>query len=136
MVARTRLIFKKSLIGYLVMATLVLGFFSAIPVSESAAMFLPSNVTSAERSADLAKIQPALESKIIRQRMADLGLNQSEIGARMATLSDSELHQVASQIDTLNAGGDALGVVVVLLVIAILVVVLLQLTGHKVVVTK
>ena len=136
MVDQTRLFLKRSLVGYLVIATLILGFLSAIPTSESWAMFLPSNATSSERSTDLAKIQPMLESKVVRQRLADLGLNQEEVAARMSSLSDAELHQVASQIDMLNAGGDGLGLIVVLLVIAILVVVLLQLTGHKVIITK
>lgn len=99
-------------------------------------MFLPSNLTASERQEDLAKIQPLLESKIIRQRLTDLGLNPQEVSSRMAQLSDQEIHDVASKIDTLHAGGDVLGTIVVLLVIAILVVVLLQLTGHKVIVTK
>lgn len=136
MAARAGSVLKRSLIGYLVMATLVFGFLSAIPTSEGWAMFLPSAAAGSERSADLEKIRPALESKIIRQRLADLGLTQEEIAARISNLSDAELHQVASRIDTLQAGGDALGTIVVLLVIAILVVVLLQLTGHRVIITK
>lgn len=137
MVSQTRLFLRRSLVGYLVIATFVLGLFSVMPTSEGWAMFLPSNQAAAERQEDLARLRPVLESKVIRQRLADLGLSQDEISARMGSLSDSEIHQVASRIDTLYAGGDsALGVVVVLLVIAILVVVLLQLSGHKVIITK
>ncbi|HZR47826.1 MAG TPA: PA2779 family protein [Candidatus Manganitrophaceae bacterium] len=135
MLPRVALFLKRSLVGYLVIASFVLGFISAFP-AESRAMFLPSNLTASERQEDLAKIQPLLESKIIRQRLTDLGLNQQEVSSRLAQLSDQEIHDVASKIDTLHAGGDVLGTIVVLLVIAILVVVLLQLTGHKVIVTK
>lgn len=127
---------KRSLVGYLVIASFVLGFLSAFPATEGWAMFLPSNLTAPGRQEDLTKIQPFLESKIIRQRLIDLGLNQQEISSRLSQLSDQEIHDVASKIDTLQAGGDVLGTIVVLLVIAILVVVLLQLTGHKVIVTK
>lgn len=136
MISRTGLFFKRSLVGYLVIAIFVLGFFSALPTSEGWAMFLPSHTTALERRDDLAKLQPVLESKIIQQRLADLGLSHEEINARLNQLSDQELHDLASKIDTLHAGGDALGLVVVLLVIAILVVILLQLTGHKIIVTK
>jgi hypothetical protein len=132
---RIALFLKRSLVGYLVIASFVLGFLSAFP-AEGLAMFLPSNLTASDRGEDLTKIQPYLESKIIRQRLTDLGLNEHEVSSRLSQLSDQEIHDVASKIDTLQAGGDALGTIVVLLVIAILVVVLLQLTGHKVIVTK
>lgn len=130
------LFFKRSLVGYLVIATFVLGFLSAFPTAEGWAMFLPSNLTVSERQESLAKIQPVLESKIIRQRLADLGLSGEEISSRLSQLSDQEVHEISSKIDTLYAGGDALGTIAILLVIAILVVVLLNLTGHKVVITK
>ncbi len=129
------LFLKRSLAGYLIIASFVFGFLSVFP-AEGRAMFLPSNLTASERQEDLVKMQPMLESKIIRQRLTDLGLNPQEISSRLARLSDQEIHDVASKIDTLQAGGDVLGTVVVLLVIAILVVVLLQVTGHKVIVTK
>ena len=133
---RVTLFLKRSLVGYLVVATVVLGLLSAFPTSEGWAMFLPSNQTSSIRQEDLSKIQTVLESKMIHQRLADLGLSQEEITSRLAQLSDQEVHQVAGQIDSLYTGGDGLGVVIALLVIAILVVILLQLTGHKVIITK
>jgi len=133
---RIMLFLKRSLVGYLVIATVVLGLLSAFPASEGWAMFLPSHQTSSIRQEDLSKIQTVLESKMIHQRLADLGLSQEEITSRLAQLSDQEVHQVAGQIDALYAGGDGLGVVIALLVIAILVVILLQLTGHKVIITK
>ena len=55
---------------------------------------------------------------------------------RFAQLSDQQLHKLALQVDELAVGGDGLGRVIALLVIAILVVLLIQLTGRRVVVTK
>jgi hypothetical protein len=49
-------------------------------------------------------------------------------------MTDAQIHQLATNLDEVRVGGDGLGVVIALLVIAILVVVLLQLTGHKVIV--
>lgn len=130
------LFLKRSLVGYLILAMMVLGLLSAFPTPEGWAMFLSSNDSASFRQDDLAKIQTVLESKIIRQRLSDLGLTQEEITSRLAQLSDPEIHQVASNIDSLYAGGDGLSVIIALLVIAILVVILLQLTGHKVIITK
>jgi type II secretory pathway component PulF len=59
------------------------------------------------------------------------------VSARVAQMSDAQIHQAVTQLDSLQPGGDSgLGVIIGLLVIAILVVVLLQLTGHRVVITK
>lgn len=90
-----------------------------------------------DRTADLEKIQKILETKAVSERLAQLGLAPDEIKKKIDQLSDQQIHQIALQLDELRVGGnDALGVIIALLVIVILVVVILQLTGHKVIVTK
>lgn len=89
-----------------------------------------------EREQALGQIQTFLESKVIHQRLLDLGLTEGEIMDRLGQLTDEQIHQVVAQLDALAPGGDGLGAVVFLLVIVILVVVLLQFTGHKVIITK
>lgn len=100
----------------------------------------PSEVialTKVERTADIEKIQKFLETKAISERLSQFGLTQEEIQKRLNQLSDQQIHQVALQLDDLKIGkDDALGIIIALLVIVILVVLLLQLTGHKVIVTK
>lgn len=99
----------------------------------------PSEVialTEADRTADLEKIQKFLEIKAVGERLKQLGLTQEEIQKRLTQLSDQQIHQLALQLDDLKIGQDALGIIIALLVIVILVVVILQLTGHKVIVTK
>ena len=86
------------------------------------------------RDNELVKIQKVLESKVIEQRLTDLGLNPGEIKERVKQLSDEEIHYFATQLDSLNAGGGIGGVVISLLVVVILVLVILQLTGHKIIV--
>ena len=88
------------------------------------------------RMADLQKIQTVLESKVVRQRLEDFGLSQEEINARLAGLSDDQLHQFATDVDAIIPAGDGLGIVVVLLVIAILLVILVYLLNHRIVITK
>jgi hypothetical protein len=78
-----------------------------------------------------------LESRLVSQRLSDLGFSQGEISSRLNQLSDEQIHYFASHLESLQTGGDAgLGIIIALLVIAILVVVLLQLSGHKVIITK
>jgi len=83
-----------------------------------------------DRMADLQKIQSVLESKVVRQRLEGFGLSQEEINARLAALSDDQLHQFATDVDTIIPAGDGHGIVVVLLVIAILAVILVYLFNH------
>jgi len=131
---------KSSLILYLSMALIVIGAVGAWP-GAGWASFVPSEavvpVPTFDRAADLAKLRAVFEHRIVAQRLADLGFSASEIGSRLASLTDAQVHQVVQQMDSLQPGGDSgLGVIVALLVIAILVVVLLQVSGHRVIVTR
>jgi hypothetical protein len=93
---------------------------------EAAAMLAPTDVVTvqdpAQRQQDLLKVQKLLESKVVRNRLVAMGMNESEIDSRLTKLSDAELHQVASRIDKVHPAGDAgLGILVTVLVIGILV---------------
>ena len=53
----------------------------------------------------------------------------------LLTLSDEQIHHFASQLNSLQAGADdGLGVLIFLLVVAIVVVLVLQATGHRVII--
>ena len=78
----------------------------------------PASIT---REQDIQSLQKTLESKLLRQRLAEFGLSAQEINQRLAQLSDAQLHQVAMQVRTLNPGADDGDVVITLLVIGILV---------------
>ena len=118
------------LVAYLVAAIFL------IPVAESWAMFLPSEQTASLAPNEMSRIQAILESKQVAQRLRDLGLTAEEVSTRLSRLPETERHALATQIDTLYAGGDGFSSLAGLLVVAILVVVLLQITGHKVIITK
>jgi hypothetical protein len=136
---RTRL-FRTSLILYLSAALIVLGGVAAFP-APGWASFVGSEavgmVPAFDRASDLARLRAHLEQKVVAQRLADWGVGPHEIAARLALMDDAQIHQAVAQLDSVQPGGDSgLGVIIGLLVIAILVVVLLQLTGHRVVITK
>ncbi len=119
---------------YLIIAMFIIGI-----TPKADAGLAPSALiamSQADRSADLEKIQKVIEMKMVSERLEKLGLAQDEIQARLGSLSDQQLHKLALQIDDIKVGGDAYGVIIALLVIAVLVVVLLQLTGQRVIVTK
>ncbi|MBI5681692.1 MAG: PA2779 family protein [Deltaproteobacteria bacterium] len=87
-----------------------------------------------DRQSDVSTIQRILESKAVSQKLSSLGLTKDEIDKRIDRLTDSELHQFASQLNSIYAGGDSgVGIIIALLLIVVLVLVILNLTGHKVV---
>jgi len=124
--------FIKPITWYLVMLMIVLGMAPKVDAS-----YLPSAgiaPSAADRDSDLTKIQATLEEKIVRDRLEKLGLTADEINTRLSQLDDQQVHSLALHLDRLQAGGEVLGVIIGLLIIAILVVVLIQLTGHKIIV--
>ncbi|OGW30738.1 MAG: hypothetical protein A2X54_05355 [Nitrospirae bacterium GWF2_44_13] len=126
--------FMKQISWYLVFAMFIIGI-----APKADAGIAPSEIiamSQVDRAADIEKIQKALETKMVRERLEKLGYAQGEINSRLAQLSDQQMHNLALQIDEIKVGGDGLGIVIALLVIVILVVLLLQLMDHKVVVTK
>ncbi len=126
--------FKRVIAWYLIMAIFIIGIAPRVEAG-----FAPSDVIAlapSDRNADLEKIQSVLENKIVKQRLQDMGFTDEEIKTRLSQLSDQQIHKLAMEIDNLKVGNDALGVIIALLIIAILIVVLLQLMGHKVIITK
>jgi hypothetical protein len=98
------------------------------------AMFLPSTGADTVRKANMATIQKTIESTVVKQRLVDYGLSPEEAMARINQLSDEQVHQFASKLDSVQAGADGVDTLVFLLLVAILVVVILELTGHRVIV--
>lgn len=131
---------RASLIGYLIVAVVVIGAVGAWP-GVGWASFVASEATvpvsTFDRLGDLSRLRAVLEHRVVVQRLVDFGLTPSEIAVRLGQLSDAQIHQLTQQLESLQPGGDSgLGVIISLLVIAILVVILLQVTGHRVIITK
>lgn len=120
---RLRLVLQQGLVLYLSLALLILG-----GLQESVlAGLIPSNVSVADggakidRVADTQTIQRVLESKVVVQRLTDMGLSVEEVQASMDKLSSEDLHQIATNMDGVQAGGGVVGFVVVVLVLVLLV---------------
>ncbi len=129
-----RIPFMKHVAWYLVLAMFIIGITPRVDAGLAPSEII--TIAQIDRSADLGKIQKFLEMKAISERLSQFGVTQDEIQKRLTQLSDQQIHQIALQLDDLRIGGDPLAIVIALLVITILVVVILKLTGHKVIITK
>jgi Flp pilus assembly protein TadB len=122
--------FLKLLSIYLVFAIVLI----TLP-AQGWAMFIPSQTASTARQADTAAIQKTLESTVVKQHLMDYGLSSEEAMARINKLSDEQVHQFASKLDSLQAGADdGLDALAFILVVTLLVILILEVTGHHVIV--
>ncbi len=119
----------KPLAIYLVFAMMLITF-----PAQGWAMFIPTAGSDAVRKADMATIQKTLESAVIKQRLMDYGLSPEEAMARINQLSNEQVHAFAAQLDSVQAGADGFDGLIFILVVAILVIVIIELTGHRVIV--
>jgi len=121
----------KYLLWYLIGAMFVIGI-----TPRAFAGFSPSEATSLafDRPSDLEKIQKVLEMKMVREKLKEFGFTTHEVEKRLSELSDDQIHQIALQIDELKVGGDGWAVAFLFLLIAILIVLVIYVTGHRVVV--
>ena len=113
---------------------LAFAFFIIASIPQNSwAYLVDSQTLNHSREADMNKIQRVLESKMVSQRLSELGFSMDEINSKLQQLSDADIHQFASQLESLMPGG-ILEFIIGVLVIVILVLVILQITGHKVIV--
>ena len=87
-----------------------------------------------ETMLDMSRGQEARETlkqfmarKDVRSAIVAQGVDPLEADARLNSLTDAEVIQLADQIDQLPAGGDVLGLLVTVLVVVILVLLIMRL---------
>jgi hypothetical protein len=120
-------------------ALFLLSLFTALNTAPALAGLAPSRVSGATeitstRDADLLVAQRMLEHKVVAQKLRDYGVTPEEARARLAGMSDDELHQLATASAGLPSGSDGLGLIVTLLVIALLVILIMKLMNKEIVV--
>jgi len=120
-------------------ALIVLNWWCLLQVAPAAAGLAPSRtsgVTSiaSARDADLVVVQRALEHKLVAQKLRDYGVQPADAQLRLASMSDQDLHTLASASKGLPSGADDLGLLISLLVVVLLVILILKLLNKEVVV--
>jgi hypothetical protein len=126
--------FTRLVAGYLVLAMCITGMSPRVYAGMVSSEITPS--PSVERIADLAEIKKVMETKIVKERLRNLGFTRKEVQARLDRFDDQQIHRLALEIDDLKVGGSGFEVLVVTLLIGILVGVWFYVTGHRVVVTR
>ena len=125
--------FTKHVTWYLVVAMFAIGITPRVYAD-----FSPSEIVGVpqiDRGSDLGKIQNAIETKMIGERLKQIGLTPGEIQKKLAQLSDQQIHQLAQQLDELKVGGDAgWTVLIIILVLAAIAVAVIYMTGHEIVI--
>ena len=101
---------------------------TALIQSTAQAAMVDSQMIDAEQNASTLreinekKVRRALENKIVAERLKSHGLTTDEVSDKLATMTDEQVHQIASLSDRIPAGGDgATGVIIAILVIVALV---------------
>lgn len=127
MIFAKRFFLNRVFVSYLTVAFSILSFASSAP-----AMFIPSpyegNGTS-HRDTDLQTIQKLLESKLVQHKLSKLGLTKEEVGARLHQLDDEQIHQVASQINALEPGGDGAVAAIIIVLLLLIGFLILEIAG-------
>jgi len=119
-----------------ILVVLCLGTIDIAPAAAGLAPSQPSGVTTiaSTRDADMLMAQRALENKVVAQKLRDYGVAPADAQARLASMSDQDLHTLASASKGLPTGGDATGAIIGVLIVVILVIVVLRLMHHDVIV--
>lgn len=117
---------------------LVIVCMAALDIGPVAAGLAPSRVSgetsiASTRDADMLLAQRAFENKIVAQKLRDYGVTPADAQMRLASMSDADLHTLASASKGLPSGGDGTGAVIGILVVVILVIVVLRLMNREVV---
>ena len=100
-------LWRTSVVSVLSVAIINMGLIGAA----SAAIVDTGTLVAPARDADLSAVRAQLERADVRAQMEEMGVDAKALDTRLASLSDTELHQLASDLQTAPAGGDVLALV-------------------------
>lgn len=103
-----------------VFASLVVAVFAIVGFTQTvqAAMIGTDQVLAASKAAENhSRISSALERPEVISHLEKLGVAKEDAQARVAALTDEEAATLAGQIDSLPAGGDVVGALVLIFVV-------------------
>ena len=89
----------------------------AMPLPSQAAMVATENALA---GAQHAQVQRLLERADVQARLEAYGVNAADVKARVAAMNDDEAAALAARIDSLPAGGDLIGAVVLVFLVLLL----------------
>ena len=97
--------------GFCVLLSVLLISGSFAMPAHAAVIETSDALTLQARQERVADIQQELSRQDVQQAMITMGVDPVQASARVASLSDAELAQLAGELDTLPAGGDVLALI-------------------------
>ena len=106
-------------------------FITSLPLGTAGAGLVPTEqlVEAKSASSDRERLAAILMRDDVRAQMETLGVDRDEAMARLASLSDQEVQQIAGRIDELPAGQNFLVGVLIVAGIVLVALVVLDLIG-------
>jgi hypothetical protein len=83
----------------------------------------------AEVQSARAKVRMFLERQDVRDTLTAQGIDPLEAKARVNSLSDAEVQELAAKIDQLPAGGNFVGTLIIIIAVALLVLLITDMLG-------
>lgn len=117
--------FKKIVAQTMVAALMFCGFTQSV---QAALISTEQVVSAAAAEQNRAKIAAAFDRSDVQAELQKMGISKDEAQARVAALTDAETASVATQIDSLPAGGDGIVGALVFVFVLLLVTDILGLT--------
>ena len=105
------------------LALLLSALLMLMPVMSVQAAMLGTDtlITTTQSQQSITELQQLLEREDAQQQLLALGVSPDQVKERVASLSDSELARINQGINTLNAGGESvLGVLLVIFIVFVI----------------
>jgi len=94
---------------------------------------LPSEALDGRSTGDLEKLRQVMEVRVVKERLGQLGLSPQEAEAKLASLASEEIHQLAVQVQEIQAGGNGAELLAVILLAILLFILIMELLGRRVI---
>lgn len=109
---------------------LVFFLFSGVVVPAQAAMIGTADILSAREDAPVRqKVHRFLEREDVVHHLQAWGVNPAQARARVDAMTHEEIRELAARIDQVPAGGDTLGLIVAVSIIAFVTLIITDLIG-------
>lgn len=91
----------------------------ALPLQSTYAAMVETDMVapSVQSQSERELINTFLEREDVRQQLQTQGVNVNDAKARVATLTDEEVHKVAGNLDKMPAGGDVIGILFTIFIV-------------------
>jgi hypothetical protein len=111
-------------------ACMLIGSQLFIPPARAALVSTAQSFHQTESEATRDRLKAMLSREDIAQRLIGWGVDPDEARARVDTLNDAELAALSNHLESMPAGGGALEVIIISLLIAFLVLLLTDIAGY------